>query len=304
MEDVNLTVDKGEFLGLLGVNGSGKSTLLKIIGGLLKPTRGDALINGYSIVKKEDVARRHVMYIPGVLVGGHIMSPFLSVKMNLKKIFELYGAPVSKVDEALQVAGLEEFSQRRVGSLSSGLAARLILVSALYSEASVLLFDEPMAGISIEAATSFYEFIREKLWKGGGATIIYATNNINEAQRLCRRIAILHSGKIITSGSLYELVSGIGVREVIEMEIHWSGMAERLRNIIDGLAEKCEIKQVETDRYDAKLLVQNAGDALPQLFEEIIREGGKVSSMKVRDINLEEVFMYYVGGKTLERNYA
>ncbi len=297
LENVNLTVNKGEFLGLLGVNGSGKSTLLKIIGGLLKPSKGDVLINGYSIVREEDMARRYVMYIPGVLVGGYIISPFLSVRMNLKKLFELCGTPVSKVDEALRVAGLEEFSQRRVGSLSSGLAARLILVSALYSQASVLLFDEPIAGISIEAASSFYEFIREKLWKERGTTIIYATNNINEAQRLCRRIAILHNGEIVTSGSLYELVSGIGLKEVVEMKVYQPHMINRLQRIVGELAERYEIKEIEANHYDVKLLARNAGDVLPQLFGGIIREGGKVLSMKVRDINLEEIFMYYVGGK-------
>lgn len=302
LDDVNLTVDRGEFLGLVGVNGSGKSTLLKIIGGLLKPTKGDVLINGYSIVREEDMAKRYVMYIPGTLVGGYIISPFLSVRMNLKKLFELYGAPLSKVDEALKVSGLEKFSQRRVGSLSSGLAARLILVSALYSQASVLLFDEPMAGISIEAATSFYEFIREKLWKERGATIIYATNNLNEAQRLCKKIAILHNGKIVTSGSLYELISGIGLKEVAEMKVYLPAVADRLRRMVSDAVERYEIKEIEANYYDVKLLTQNASYVLPQLLEEINREGGKVLSIKVRDISLEEVFMYYVKGENVERS--
>ena len=295
LDGVDLFIDRGEFLGLIGVNGSGKTTLLKIIGGLLTPTSGDVIVNGFSMVSEEDVARRYVMYIPGALVGGAIISPFFTVRLALKKIFELYGIPVSRVDEALKVAKLESFSDRRILSLSSGLAARLMLASALFSDAEVFLFDEPVVGISAEAVQSFYDFIRDKLWRERDSTIIYATNNLNEVQRLCRRIAILHGGKIVTSGSLYDLVRGIGLKEVVEIRFYGISSLDEVKLLLDDLAEKYEVDNLGGDYYQLKIIASRAEDVLPLLIERLVRMGGRILSVKVRDISLEEVFIHYVG---------
>lgn len=293
LDNINLKVRSGEFIGVLGVNGSGKTTLLKIIGGLLKPTKGDVLINGYSIIRDEMIARRHVMYIPGSLVGGVILSPWLSIRDNLKKVFELYNAPMSKIDEALKVAGLEKYAHRRVGSLSSGLAARVTLISALYSNASVLLFDEPTAGISVEGVRSIHEFIKEKLWRENGATIIYATNNVNEAQKLCRKIVILHRGKIITSGSLHEIVNKMGLKETIKVKAYIHDI-DKVKNTLAELGERYEVKSLGDNYYDIKVITSSAESILPELLESLIKRGSKILLVKVEDLSLEDVFMYYI----------
>ena len=295
LDNTNLKVNRNEFLCILGANGSGKTTLLKIIGGLLKPTKGDVLINGYSITKDEDIALRQVMYIPGALVGGAILSPELTVRMNLKRLFEFYRVPLSKIDEALKIAKLEEYAERRVGSLSSGLVARLMLISALYSDAPVILLDEPLVGVSFEAVLGFHDFIKNRLWKEKGCTIIYATNNINEAQRLSRNIVILHRGRIIASGSLYELVNQLGLREVIEVKVYTPLNLEELRNMLVNFGERREVMRVYENCYLVKIIASNSEEIFPELIEKLVKNYCKILSVKVRDISLEEVFMYYIG---------
>jgi ABC-type multidrug transport system, ATPase component len=190
VEDLTLTVESGEVLGFLGPNGAGKTTTIRMLAGMIAPTKGYAIVAGHRTDR--DVEQLHE--IIGILTETPGFYSRLSAKRNLEYFASFYSSiesPSKQVEKYLRLIGLWERCNDRVGTFSKGMKHRLALVRALVHEPKVLFLDEPTAGLDPEAAAEVREMIH-RLGKEGH-TIFLSTHNLNEAEMLCNRIAVLHT---------------------------------------------------------------------------------------------------------------
>ena len=194
VDNLNLTVLKGELFSLLGINGAGKTTTIKMLCGLTEPTSGDALLGGKSVINESGEVKKFIAVSPQETA----VAPGLSVKENLEFICGVYGfdtqKKTSKVLELINLLGLEKVANKKAGKLSGGMQRRLSIAMALITEPEILFLDEPTLGLDVIARSDLWEIIRSLK---GKVTIILTTHYMEEAESLSDRIAIMKDGKLL-----------------------------------------------------------------------------------------------------------
>lgn len=194
VDNLNLTVKKGELFSLLGVNGAGKTTTIKMLSCLTKPTSGDAFLGGKSIVKDSAEIKSLIAVSPQETA----VAPGLTARENLELICGVYGFSKekrnTKIDELTDLLGLESILRRKAGKLSGGWQRRLSIAMALISEPQILFLDEPTLGLDVLARSDLWEIIKSLK---GKITIILTTHYMQEAEALSDRIAIMKDGKLL-----------------------------------------------------------------------------------------------------------
>jgi len=205
LDCVNLKVRKGEIFGLLGQNGAGKTTLLKVLSTLILPDSGIAYVNGYNVVKEEDLVKTKIG-----LIHSEERSFFwrLTAEQNLEFFASLYGISGSyakeRIENLLKLVELDKFNNSRFDSFSSGMKHRLSIARGLLNDPEVLLVDELTTGIDPIGASKIRDFLKQ-LSVEMGKTILLTTHNLHEAEAICDRIAILHKGKVRAVGTVAQL---------------------------------------------------------------------------------------------------
>ncbi len=210
VNDLSLTIAQGELFSLLGVNGAGKTTTIKMLACLAKPTSGDALLMGHSIVHEAQAVKRVI----GISPQETAVAPGLTVRENLALMCGVYGFDKSKTEEKLQ-ALTEEFSlgtilARKAGKLSGGWQRRLSIAMALIGEPQILFLDEPTLGLDVIARSELWDTIRALK---GKITVILTTHYMEEAEALSDRIGIMKDGSLIALGSAAELKKQAGAEK-------------------------------------------------------------------------------------------
>jgi sodium transport system ATP-binding protein len=217
VDDLSFHVGAGEVYGLLGPNGAGKTTTLRMLLGLLTPTSGRALIQGYSSVDAADEVKRRV----GLVSTSAGLYPHLSVHEMLLFFADLYGVPPPVAKEELTrlagLLGLEDLLDRRCTTLSTGQKQRVNLARALIHRPPVLLLDEPTLGLDILGSQIVAEFVSHV--RKEGKAVILTTHRLDEAERLCDRFGLLHRGRLVSTGTLAELREQTGCAGLVEMFI-------------------------------------------------------------------------------------
>ena len=202
VDKLNLEIQKGELFSLLGVNGAGKTTVIKMLSCLTKPTGGDALVGGYSIIKKPEQVKRLI----GVAPQETAVAPNLSVKENLELICGIHGFSKEKTGKKLrELSGqldLDTVLPRKARKLSGGWQRRVSIAMALISEPQILFLDEPTLGLDVLARHDLWKVIRSLK---GRITIILTTHYMEEAEALSDRIGIMRSGRLLAVGTVEEL---------------------------------------------------------------------------------------------------
>ncbi|OFY70766.1 MAG: multidrug ABC transporter ATP-binding protein [Bacteroidetes bacterium RIFCSPLOWO2_12_FULL_37_12] len=202
LEDVSFEVRSGEIVGLLGPNGAGKSTLFKIITGYLQPTSGSVNVCGFDVLENPIPCRKHIGYLP----EHNPLYDDLYIKEYLVYASELYGLKYSyaqkRVNQMIQLCGLEPERKKKIQNLSKGYRQRVGLAQALLHEPDVLILDEPTSGLDPNQLFEIRELIRDT---GKNTTIVFSTHILQEASALCDRIIIIHKGKIKENSTLTEL---------------------------------------------------------------------------------------------------
>jgi len=213
---VSFTIDKGEIFGLLGPNGAGKTTTIRILSTVLQPDRGDVTIGGYSVRDNADAVRRRIGVCPQELA----LYVDLSALDNLVFFGRMAGLSGKEARAQamanLELMGLTERAKGKVDKFSGGMKRRINLAIALMGHPELLFLDEPTVGIDPQSRNNIYETI-EGL-RDGGMTILYTTHYMEEANRLCNRVAIMDGGKIIAMDTPYALKSQIGSPEQVTLE--------------------------------------------------------------------------------------
>ena len=207
VDKLGLEIQQGELFSLLGVNGAGKTTVIKMLSCLTKPTSGDAIVGGYSVIKEPEQVKRLI----GVSPQETAVAPNLSVKENLELICGIYGfskeKTKAKIQELSKQFSLDSVLQRKAGKLSGGWQRRVSIAMALISEPKILFLDEPTLGLDVLARRDLWESIRALK---GKITIILTTHYMEEAEALSDRIGIMKSGRLLAVGTVEELNAAAG----------------------------------------------------------------------------------------------
>ena len=283
---ISLDIQAGETFGLLGPNGAGKTTTLSMLSTLLKPTRGDVLVFGASVAREPAEVRRRVGLAPQQIS----LYPAFTARENLNFFGVLHAVPPPvrhrRADEVLELVGLAGRYGDRVHTYSGGMQRRLNLACSLIHEPRLLLLDEPTAGVDPQSRENLFEVIRRIA--AAGTTIIYTTHYMEEAERLCDRIAILDEGRIAAVGTRQELLDIIGMGQTIEVR----GRAiARLAEALEGCAG---VVKVERDGDVLRLFVKTPAHAR-DLIAGIAASGDDVDSLETQQVSLERVFMHLTG---------
>jgi ABC-2 type transport system ATP-binding protein len=214
VKNINFKINKGKTIGLLGPNGCGKSTTIGLMLGLIKPTSGNVLINGKDIENNRTNLLEKINFI-----SPYIELPKkLTIEENLKVYGRLYGVKnlKNKIIELMETLNLNEFRKRKTGELSSGQKNRVSLAKALINDPEILLLDEPTASLDPDIA-DYVRGIIEKFVTKNGSTILLASHNMNEVERLCDEVMMMKNGEIIDQGKSEDLISKHGRKNLEEV---------------------------------------------------------------------------------------
>ena len=278
LKGIDLRVAQGDFFALLGPNGAGKSTTIGVICSLVNKTAGTVRVNSVDIDEDFPRAKRHL----GVVPQEFNFNVFETVEDILIHQAGYYGIPLKtaleRIDTYLGKLGLSEKRKTRARMLSGGMKRRLMIARALIHEPSVLILDEPTAGVDIEMRRSMYDFLREI--NEAGTTIILTTHYLEEAESLCRNIAIINHGEIVTNTSIKNLLRELH-RETFILDSR-QALPETLT--VDGF----ELTRVDDFCLEAQI---EQGQDLAELMSQLHERGISILSMRNRENRLEQIFV-------------
>ncbi|MGC9180945.1 ABC transporter ATP-binding protein [Thermogladius sp.] len=215
VDGLSFAVKRGEIYGLVGPNGSGKTTTLRIIATLLKPTSGDVLVEGYSVVRQPMAVRSMIGYLPEEagayrdLTGYDFIEFMLSIRFKGRELEE-------RIDEAISISDLGEFIEEPVKKYSKGMKRILALSVALAVHPRVLVLDEPTSGLDVEKSMFVRELIK-RYREREGITVILSSHNMLEVENLCDRVGIIYKGKLIAEGEVQRLKSAYSASNLEEV---------------------------------------------------------------------------------------
>lgn len=296
LDHLDLQVNTGEIFGLLGPNGAGKTTLIKILSTLILPDGGEVYVHGANVVKDPRAAQK---LIQTSLAHESGFEWRLTGRQNLEVFADLYDVPRNEVrgriDELLALTGVSEYADRVYNRLSTGTQKKLQVCRVLLSDAPVLVFDEPTAGLDAGAAVEFRRILKDILVKGKGKTVLMASHNLWEIQQMCNHVAVLNKGKLITEGTPSEIRSAVSDR--IRMSLVLAGdvdasKASLLKNIgqIAGIVDAAIVDKGENDH--AILRLEGDGDFdYSALFSLLLSTRLRISSIETSTPSLEDAFI-------------
>lgn len=291
LDHVNLKVERGELFGLLGMNGAGKTTLIKILCGLLLPTKGTASIDGFNVVKDRLAVLKKAGVMLPELRGFYWR---LKGRENLEIYSRLYAIRnmKQKVQDTLRVVGLsEDQGEMRFQEYSSGMKQRLALAKTLLPESELLLLDEPTSELDVRGAIEIRALIKEQLNQKERKTIFLTTHNMNEAEQLCERIAVLHKGRIIAVGSPEEIRQAAKPVSVLLLEVSPKTIDQRLRELNGVIDVSSKLTQ---ERMALEIIVEKGMD-LSSIIRLVSNET-KIFKINSVEPSLEEALLQLTGG--------
>ena len=286
---LSLRIEAGECFGLLGPNGAGKTTTIEILEGLLAPTSGEVRIFGHTW---DDNPRQLREWI-----GISLQETRLSEKLNVRETIELFASfyseprPAAHILEELQ---LTEKSDAWVGKLSGGQKQRLAVATALVGNPRILFLDEPTTGLDPQSRRQLWDIIRAFQKKGG--TVLLTTHYMDEAERLCDRLAIVDHGVIIAEGTPSDLIDRLGGHHVVEFQVNNSANNNGDEN--DSLDRWRSLPSVESVRHEDSsvcLSVREPHLTIPALLDAVTHHGHQLEHLSTRQASLEDVFVLLTG---------
>jgi ABC-2 type transport system ATP-binding protein len=287
---LDLAVERGECFGLLGPNGAGKTTTIEIIEGLLDPTSGEVEVLGMHWGLNDNDIRQRI----GISLQETKLSETLSVRETLTLFRSFYRRGLEP-DEAIALVSLEEKARAWVGKLSGGQQQRLAVACALVGDPELLFLDEPTTGLDPQARRQIWDIIRS--FREQGRSVLLTTHYMDEAERLCDRVAIVDDGKVIARGSPRELIARLGGEHVIDFTLldGQPQSAESSFDLVDVLREMPAVTSVRREMDHYSLSVTEPHLALPAILERLRQHRLELASLTTRHASLEDVFVTLTG---------
>ena len=289
VKGITFDVEQGEIFGLLGPNGAGKSTLIRMLVTLLVPTAGTAIVNGFDVVKSADGVRHSIGVIPQAMTSDLE----LSVEENLIIFAKLYGVPRAKreklIDELLEAVELTQWRNKQVKNLSGGMRRRVEIARGLVHEPRIFFLDEPTTGLDPVSRVHVWEMLA-KIKAERDLTILITTHYMDEADKLCDRIAIVDHGELKALDSPLKLKASIPGKNLLEVSFSptpadWEERLSRLPGV-ESVAAHDNIFRIATGNGPATTLA---------LMESAADAGITVQSLSVQSTTLDDVFVHYTG---------
>jgi len=289
VDHLNFQVESGEIFGLLGPNGAGKSTLIRMLTTLVPPTSGTARVNGFDVVENPGGARQSIGVIPQAMTSDLD----LSAEENMSIFAKLYGISREKrqraIKELLEAVDLVQWADKPVKLFSGGMRRRLEIARGLVHEPKIFFLDEPTTGLDPVSRVSVWEMLA-RLKRERDLTIIVTTHYMDEADKLCDRIAIVDHGKLVALDSPLRLKASIPGKNILEVSFSEvpAGWNETLRALPDVADVKSEDKLF-------RLSSNNGPRTTVALMEAARQAGVTLASLSVQSTTLDDVFVHYTG---------
>jgi ABC-2 type transport system ATP-binding protein len=290
VKDVSFSVADGEIFGLLGPNGAGKSTLIRMMTTLIPVTAGRALVEGHDVTKEPDAVRRRIGVIPQALTSD----PDLTVGENLSIYAKLYSVPRGEreknIVDVLEAVDLLKWRDQPVKTLSGGMRRRVEIARGLVHNPHIFFLDEPTTGLDPVSRIAVWEML-DKLRSDRKLTILLTTHYMEEADKLCDRIAIVDHGKLVALGTPLELKQSVPGANVVEVHFdretaEWQARLEKLDGVTSVQAESAGFYRV---------LTSSGSKTTMQLVELAAQLGETLTSLSVQNTSLDDVFVHYTG---------
>ncbi|HUO45503.1 MAG TPA: ABC transporter ATP-binding protein [Acidimicrobiia bacterium] len=285
---VGFAITAGETYGLLGPNGAGKTTSISIISGLLEADSGEVRVMGEPMSPRAVAPKVHLGLVPQDLA----IYPDLTARENLKFFGRLYGMNkkelVNRADQVLEVIGLTDRADDRAKEFSGGMKRRLNIGIGLLHRPQLLILDEPTVGVDPQSRNAILEAV--EALAGEGMAVLYTTHYMEEAERLCDRVAIIDEGTIKAEGTRRDLVQLVGQKD--RVVISGSGPLEAVGGALGQLPG---VTEAVAEEQRINLLVEDAAARLPELLTAAAGAGMVISGVQVDEPNLEAAFLHLTG---------
>ena len=284
VDGLDLEVRAGECFGLLGPNGAGKTTTIEICEGLTRADAGEVEVLGLRWDAHASELRQRL----GIQLQETQLAEKLTVWETLR-LFRSFYHQGPETAEVIALVQLEEKQKSRVGNLSGGQKQRLALACALVGDPDLLFLDEPTTGLDPQARRQLWELIER--FQEAGRTIVLTTHYMDEAERLCDRVAIMDHGKTIALGTPRELIASIGVEHLVEFSSDGAAGSVDTGALgrIDG------VREVRRENGSVQMQVTELHRAVPALLEELGRQGVPLTELRTHSATLEDVFVAFTG---------
>jgi len=298
IDNLNLTIKKGELFGLLGPNGAGKTTLVKILCTLLPPDQGTATVNGYDVVKQQMKVKQSIGTLFSVGERGFFWR--LSGYRNLEFFAAINNVPrknmQNRIMEVLELVGLKDKADTFFQKYSGGMKRKLALARALLADPPILLLDEPTTGLDVTSSRNIRDFIKNDLSKKHQKTVLYTTHYIEEVSQMCDKVGIMNHGKIIALDTPDNLkgmakkneVADITVKNITETQVN------SLRNLAGVASLASEIQDPVLGQTRLRVRLENP-DTLPTLLDFFFRQKIKLINFRQEEPTLEDAFIELTG---------
>ncbi|MEK6954793.1 MAG: ATP-binding cassette domain-containing protein [Candidatus Micrarchaeota archaeon] len=290
VDGVSLSIKEGEIFGLLGPNGAGKTTTISMLCTILRPTSGNAKVNGFDVDTQQDDVRKSI----GIVFQDGSLDEELTAMENLEMHGRLYGMGKAMIAKrAQEVLGIVELTDRKndvVKTFSGGMKRRLEIGRGLMHFPKILFLDEPTIGLDPQTRIHIWEYV-EKLNKEHGVTIVLTTHYMEEAEKLCSRIAIVDHAKIVLLGSPDELKAKLNGKGVIAIKASKADLG-KLEEALKGLAY---VKKAQALEGQINITVTDEKAAFPKILALATKMKVAIESIEIHKPSLNDVFIHFTG---------
>jgi ABC-2 type transport system ATP-binding protein len=290
VKGVSFSVENGEIFGLLGPNGAGKSTLIRMMTTLIPITSGKAIVAGHDVEKDPDAVRRMIGVIPQAMTSD----PDLTVEENLSIYAKLYSVPraerIKNINDVLEAVDLVKWRGAQTKTLSGGMRRRLEIARGLVHNPKIFFLDEPTTGLDPVSRVAVWEML-DNLRKTRNLTMLLTTHYMEEADKLCDRIAIVDHGTLVALGTPNELKRSVPGANVVE--VHFDKETASWQKRLEGLDGVTSVQAESAGFY--RVLTSSGSKTTMQLVELAASLGETLTSLSVQNTTLDDVFIHYTG---------
>lgn len=285
---VSFEIAKGEVFGLLGPNGAGKTTTISMLTGLMDPTAGQVLVDGQPLTSRKNDLKMKIGFVPQELA----LYPTLSAYENLLffgRIYRLSGKRLrQRVDEVLEMVGLADRAKDPIEDYSGGMKRRINIAAGLLHQPEILFLDEPTVGVDPQSRNAIFESV--EALNRQGLTILYTTHYMEEAERLCNRVAIIDHGKIISMDTPQAMIRSLG-GGLLRVGL----MNGKLPSVYEQVKMLHSVKDAQQLESEIMIQAKESRQALVDVLEVANQLDAKVTSLEIHEPNLESVFLNLTG---------
>jgi ABC-2 type transport system ATP-binding protein len=297
LDGIDLAIKKNQIFGLLGPNGAGKTTLIYVLSTMILPTSGEARVLGYDVLKQGNEVRTR----SGLVMGG----TSFYWDMNAREILEYYGRLYGlkrdfrekRKNELIKRLGIKSFENKSFANLSTGMRQKIAVAKGLINDPEVLFLDEPTAGLDVEVAADVRDFIMDMIQETD-MTVILTSHQMQEVEQMCKQVAIINKGKLVTKGGIPEIRKSLKIPDIIHLYLSdYSsaklGVLKKVPGVLNyGVSDGLFIS------------VDSGLKRMDAISRALGRKGIKIKDLEIRKASLEEVFLSVVGRKGSARPYG